>query len=163
MIKPTISMICAMDEERGIGKSNGLLWKIPAELKHFREITKGHPIIMGRKTYESIGRPLPDRVNVIITRDTDFNVEGCIVCHSLEEALEEAKKVEQKEIFIIGGGQIYSQALNSVDKLYLTFVQGKFGADTFFPDYSAFKKVVYESPLQEDAGYKYKFVELERS
>lgn len=175
MNKPRISIIVAMDEQRGIGKDNGLLWHIPEELKHFKEITMGHPIIMGRKTYESIGRPLPGRTNIVITRDGNYQALGCVVVNSLEEAIKEAGKVEsrinppaggqesRKEIFITGGGQIFASALPLVDKLYITIVEGNFQATVFFPEYEhIFKKKMFESKWQKFSGFRFKFIELEK-
>lgn len=156
-----ISIIAAIGSNRELGKNNKLLWHIPEDMKRFRELTNGHPIIMGRTTYESIGRPLPNRTNIIVTRDPDYKAEGCIVVHSLEEAITEAKKHEEEEIFVIGGGQIYSQAITMADKLYLTKVNGIFDADTFFPDYSDFTRVV-SSEKKQDNTYTYEFLELER-
>lgn len=157
-----ISIVAAIDEKRGLGKNNDLLFRIPEDLKRFRESTDGHPIIMGRKTFESIGRVLPNRTNIIITRDKNFKAAGTIVAHSLEEALLFAQgKPGNEEVFIIGGGQIFAQALPLVQKLYLTLVEGDYGADTFFPDYSEFKKVVSKQS-RESEGFKYRFLELER-
>lgn len=159
-MKPKISIIVAVaGKKRVIGKRGALPWYIPAELKRFKEITTGHPIIMGRKTHESIGRALPGRTNIVITRDPNYQAEGCIVVHSLDEAIKVAK---EKEIFIIGGGQIYEQALPRADKLYLTYIEKQIEGDVFFPDYSQFKKKVNESDWQEHEGYKYKFLELAR-
>lgn len=157
-----VSIIAAIDEKRGLGKNNDLLFRIPEDLQRFRQLTAGKPVIMGRKTFESIGRVLPNRTNIIITRDKNFKAEGTIVVHSLEEALQQAQsKPSNEEIFIIGGGQIFAQALPLVQKLYLTLVEGDYGADTFFPDYSEFKKVVFEE-FRESGGYRYRFLELER-
>lgn len=160
-----ISIIVAVDDKNGIGKDNGLLWHIPGELKRFREVTTGHPIVMGRKTYESIGRPLPDRTNIVITRDPGFKAEGCNVVNSLDEAISLAHKSEgSDEIFIIGGGQVYERAINSgiVDKLYLTKVEGDFGATVFFPDWeNIFTQKVFEQKM-ESSGYKFTFCEFER-
>lgn len=178
-----ISIIVALDDKNGIGKENGLLWRIPEELKRFREITTGRPIIMGRKTYESIGRPLPNRTNIVITKDPHFKVEGCIVVNSLDNALKEAKNIIQKEldvpeiagkgketystrpeIFIIGGGQIYKQAIEAgiADKLYVTKVEGDFGTTVFFPDWeNIFTKKVFEQKM-DASGYKFTFYEYER-
>ncbi|MBI2196956.1 dihydrofolate reductase [Candidatus Daviesbacteria bacterium] len=157
-----ISIIAAIDEKRGLGKNNDLLFRIPEDLKRFRRLTKGHPIIMGRKTFESIGRPLPNRTNIVITRDKNYNVPNIIIVHSLKEALQQAQsKPSNEEIFIIGGGQIFAQALPLVQKLYLTLVEGDYGADTFFPDYSEFKKVVRKQ-TRESGWYKYTFLDLER-
>lgn len=150
-----------MDEKRGIGKNNQLLFKISEDLKRFKELTTGHPVIMGRKTYESIGRLLPNRTNIIITHNSSFIIQGALIAGSLEEGIELSKKSGgRKEIFIIGGGQIFAQAIGIADKLYLTLVNGEYDADTFFPDFSAFKVVKRED--RESEGYKYKFLELTR-
>ena len=163
MPKIIISIIVATDDKRGIGRGNELMWKIPEELKRFREITTGHSIIMGRKTHESIGRILPNRTNIIITRDSEYEVEGAKVVHSLEEAIDLAKSEPgNEEIFIIGGGQIYEQALDTVDKLYITRVEGDFNADTFFPDYSNFKQTKKDGP-HESNGHTYTFYEYEKA
>ncbi|MCH8821282.1 dihydrofolate reductase [Patescibacteria group bacterium] len=154
-------MIAAISENNALGKDNKLIFKIPEDMKRFKEVTSGHPIIMGRKTYESIGRPLPNRTNIVVTRDKNYKAEGCEVVYSLEQAIEVAKKVEKTEVFVIGGGQIYKEAIKMADKLYLTVVEGKYYADTFFPDYSDFKKVIH-SDSHESAGYKYKFLDLEK-
>lgn len=157
-----ISIVVAIDEKRGIGKENKLLWHIPEDLRRFRQLTLGHPIIMGRKTFESIGRILPNRTNIIITRDTNFKKEGTIVVHSLESAISEAKKSHgADEIFVIGGGQIFLQSMSLAEKLYLTVVKGDFGADTFFPDYSEFKTALNKEVKTSD-GYKYTFLDLTR-
>lgn len=157
-----ISIIAAIGKNRELGKDNKLLWHIPEDLKRFKQLTLNHPIIMGRKTFESIGRILPNRTNIVVTRDKEKEIEGCIVVSSLEEAIKQAKnKKGNDEIFIIGGGQIFEQALPLVDKLYLTIVDAEFEADTFFPAYSEFKKIVF-SQKGESEGYKYMFVDLER-
>ena len=157
-----ISLIAALSENRAIGKGNQLIWKIPEDLRRFKEITSGHPVIMGRKTYESIGRLLPNRTNIIITRDKEYKVEGAIVVYSLEEAFRQAQgKQNEGEIFIIGGGQIFEQGIKIADKLYLTVIEGQFEGDTFFPDYSEFKKVIFEQSGKYQE-LKYKFLELEK-
>src|SRR3989344_2696086 len=160
MNNPKISLIAAISENRALGKDNKLIFHIPDDMKRFKEITSGYPVIMGRKTYESIGRPLPNRTNIVVTRDESYRAEGCEVVNSIEEAIKAAEKIEKDEIFVIGGGQIYEQAIKFADKLYLTVVKGEYPADTFFPDYSEFKKVVFEEP-HESEGFKYKFLELE--
>ncbi len=159
-----ISIIVAVaGSKRVIGKKGGMPWHIPEELKRFREITTGHPIIMGRKTYESIGRVLPERTNIVITRDPSFAAEGIVIARSLEEALQLAKdQPGNDEVFVIGGGEIYKQALPLADKLYLTVIDMEIEGDTFFPDYSEFKKVVWQSEEQESDGFKYRSLELER-
>jgi len=168
-----ISIIVAIDSKRGIGKGGNLLFKIPEDFKRMTGITNGHPILMGRKTWESLPekrRPLPERYNIVITRDSGFKIndlregENFAVVSSLENGIEKAKRVPgSEEVFIFGGGQIFREALekNLVDKLYLTIVEGDFGADTFFPDYSEFKKVVFERS-EESEGYEYRFLDLEK-
>ena len=163
MNKLRVSIIVAIDEKRGIGKDNDLLFKIPEDFKRMKELTTGHPIILGRRTYESIGRLLPNRTNIIVTRDPDFNVDGAVICHTIEEALRQAQG-KNEEIFIFGGGQIFKEALekNLVDRLYLTIVKGDYGADTFFPEYEhlGFKTIKEESRNAD--GYQYSFVTLEK-
>lgn len=162
MNEAKISIISSMAGNRAIGKGDRLLWRISEDLKHFRELTSGHPVIMGRKTFESIGFPLPNRTNIIITRKHNYQKRNCLVAHSLEEAINEGRKIDQKEIFIIGGGEIYQQAILVADKLYLTLVEGDYEADTFFPEYGEFKKVIYEGDQQKEGKYKFKFIELTR-
>lgn len=158
---PKVSIIAAISENRGIGKNNKLLWHIPQDLSRFKKITLGHPVIMGRTTFESLGKPLPERDNIIVTRDLNYQAQGCIICHSIEEALKVAEKKDREEIFVIGGGQIYQQAIKYADKLYLTIVSGNFEADTFFPDYSEFKKETFKEEGTYNQ-YKYTFIELIR-
>lgn len=156
-------IVAAAGKKRVIGKKGTLPWYIPQELKRFKEITMGHPIIMGRKTHESIGRVLPGRTNIVITHEPNYQAEGCVVVHSLDEAVEVAQSKEgSEEVFVIGGGEIYKQALPMANKLYLTYVDKEIEGDVFFPDYSEFKKVVAESDWQENEGMRYKFLELEK-
>lgn len=157
----TVSIIAAIGKNRELGKDNKLLWHISEDLIRFKKITQGHIIIMGRKTYESIGKPLPNRTNYIITRDYNYKVEGASVFHSIEEAIKSASAIGDGEIFIIGGGQLYNQAINIADKLYLTLVDREYDADTFFPDYSMFKNKVFEQ-MGESDGLKYTFLELKK-
>lgn len=143
MNNPKISIIAAISEgKRALGFQNQLLWKIEGDLPRFKTLTTGHPIIMGRKTYESIGRPLPNRTNIVITRNMDFKIDGVTTFSSIQEALDFAKEKEETEVFIIGGGEIYKQAIPFADRLYLTLVRDEPEADTFFPDYSAFTKII---------------------
>lgn len=129
-----LSLIVAMTEARVIGVNNHLPWSIPEDLKRFKQITLGHPIVMGRKTFESIGRPLPKRTNIVITRDRAYRVEGGAVVHSFEEALEWARKCEgADEVFVIGGSEIFKLALPLAWRIYLTEVRWPFEGDTFFP------------------------------
>ena len=158
-----ISIICAIGKNKAIGRDNKLLWDIPHDLKHFKEITAGHPVIMGRKTFESIGRPLPNRTNIIVTRDKSYQQDKCLVANSLEEAIEKGKEIDSEEVFIIGGGSVYAQAIDLVDKLYLTIVDDVIeDADTFFPEYEQFDKVIKEEHFETDK-FKYSFIELEKS
>ncbi len=128
-----VSLIAALDRRRGIGKDNQLPWRLPADMKRFRELTTGHHLIVGRKTYESIGKPLPGRTTIIVTRQSDFQAAGCLVVKSVNEALALAYKRGEQEAFVIGGAEIYAQALAQADHLYLTFVEAEVAADTFFP------------------------------
>lgn len=129
-----ISLIVAHDENRVIGYNNTMPWHLPGDLAYFKKTTMGKPMIMGRKTFESIGKPLPGRTNIVITRDTDYKREGIVVVHSFEEALEVVKK-ENKEIMVIGGEQIFRLALPIADILYVTKIQHSFKGDTYFPEY----------------------------
>jgi len=129
--KQIVTVIAAISENNALGKDNELIWHLPADLKRFKKTTTGHHIIMGRNTYESIGKPLPNRTTVIITKNTNYKVDGCIIVHSLDEALEISKQDETP--FIIGGAQIYKQAISIVDKLDITEVHHSFDADVFFP------------------------------
>ena len=131
-----ISLIVAMDEKRGIGKAGRLPWRLSSDLKRFRELTMGHHLIVGRKTFESIGKPLEGRQMIVVTRHVDFKPSGCIVTHSIDAALELARKRVENEAFVIGGGQIYAQTLGFADRLYLTQVHAEIDADTFFPEFS---------------------------
>lgn len=132
-----ISIISAIANNNEIGKKNELLWNLPIDMKHFKETTSGHPVIMGQKTFESIGRPLPNRRNIILTKDINFKSEGIEVVYSLEELdklLVETTN-EDEEVFVIGGGQIYRLFINKADRLYITHVNADFpDADTFFPE-----------------------------
>jgi dihydrofolate reductase len=157
-----ISAIAALGKNNLIGRTDGLVWRIPEDLKRFKALTMGHPVIMGRKTYDSIGRALPGRTNIVITKNKDFSAEGCIVANSVDEAIEKAKEAGEGEIFIIGGGEIYKQALPYTDKLYLTLVKDSQDGNVFFPDYSDFTKETFREE-REYKGLKYSWVDLERS
>lgn len=154
-----ISLIAAIASgNKALGKNNQLIYKIPEDLKRFKSITSGHTVIMGRKTFQSIGHPLPNRTNIVITRDPNFTASGITIVYSLKEALE---KAQDDEVFIIGGGEIYQEAISQADKLYLTIVEDNPQADTYFPDYSDFK-IICQSGQYEYQGFKYRFLELER-
>jgi dihydrofolate reductase len=166
MKKPAVCIVVAIGRNRELGKDEKLLWHIPDDLKRFKALTMGHPIIMGRKTFESIvgylKKPLPGRTNIVITRDQNWNYEGVVVCHSLEEAIEKASALDQEEIHIGGGAQLYAQALPLVDKLYLTMIDDTKEADTFFPEYERDFKVVKEEK-REWEGLRYSWIDLERT
>ena len=130
-----ISAIVAMASNRVIGNRGGIPWKIPGEQKKFKEITLGHTVIMGRKTYESIGRPLPGRTNIVITRQSDYRAAGCIVAHDLDSAFQSCPPQED-EAFICGGGQLYQESLPVTDRIYLTVLPREVTGDTYFPEIS---------------------------
>lgn len=182
-----ISAIAVISKNRALGKDNELLFHVPGDLPRFKKITSGHPVIMGRKTFESKEinkRPLPNRLNIVITRDRGYTAEGVVVRHSLEEALEVANKdllfphngtsisaaspkgttpgnYNDEEIFIIGGGQIYQAAWPFINKLYLTVIDTEAAGDAYFPDYSEFSKVVFKEE-HDSGGLRYTFLDLEK-
>jgi len=156
-------MIVAMAENRAIGKNNELLWHLPKDFQHFKSVTMGKPILMGRKTYESIGRPLPGRKNIVITRDADFAAEGVVVVHSIASALEEGKDYD--DVMIIGGASFYQQMLPMVDRLYLTVVHESFDGDVFFPEINPLEWNTLETTkhqADEKNQYSFSLLMLER-
>lgn len=165
---PRISIVAAVGRNRVIGKDNELLWHIPDDLRRFKQLTFGHPVIMGRKTFESIvsvlGTPLPGRTNIVVTRDRTwaFPDERVLVTHSIEEAIEKASELDLEEIFIGGGGEIWRQSLARVDRLYLTLIDDEKESDAFFPPY----ETLFPHPLNEEKreyqGVPYRWVTLER-
>jgi dihydrofolate reductase len=161
MNKPVISMIAAIGKKRELGNKGQLLWSIPEDMSRFKHLTKNHVVIMGQKTYESIGKALPFRFNIILSDDIAFGPSDCRVVNSIENALKVASEQEKDEVFVIGGGQIYKQLIEHADKLYLTLIDATTKADTFFPDYSEFK-VSTEVGSGVNNGMKYKFMELTR-
>lgn len=169
MQKPStpVVIVAAMGRNnRVIGNNNQLLWHIPADLKRFKALTLGHPIIMGRKTFESIikilGKPLPGRTNIVVTRDPEYKYEGAISVTSLEEAFIVAEKENPTEIHIGGGTQIYEQALPYVDKLYLTFIDDDKAGDSVFPDFANDFKTTKEYSPENYEGLSYQWVDWER-
>lgn len=168
-----VSAVAAIGKRRELGKDNKLIWKIPDDLKRLRALTIGHPVIMGRKTFDSviayIGKPLPERPNIVVTRQFDKLMagdphyrEGVIGVGSVEDAIAEAQKLDANEIFIIGGTQIFEAAFPQTDKLYLTLVDAEADADSFFPPYETeFTKKVFDEE-REWEGIKYRWVDLER-
>ena len=157
------TIVVAISRNHVIGKDNKLLWHLPADLKHLKEITTGHTVIMGRKTYDSVGRPLPNRRNIIITR-RDIVVSGCEVVHNIEEAIDLCKA--EAEVFILGGAEIYKQAVYLTDRIYLTIVHQDFDGDSFFPkiDKAEWREVSREDHQPDEKNHlPYSFITLERS
>lgn len=160
----TISIIVAVSENNVIGKDNKLPWHLPADLKHFKNLTMGHHIIMGRKTYESIGKPLPGRTTVIITRNREYQAEGCIVVNSLQEAIEAAKKNNDAEAFIIGGAEIINQSESVADKIYLTKIHEQFEGDVFLHLNEGLWEETERMDFNPDGvnNYGYSFMEMRK-
>lgn len=163
-----ISLIAAMGKNRVIGNKGKLPWHMPADLEYYRSKIKGKTVVMGRKTFESMGnKPLPKRTNIIITRNQNYKVEDAIVVHSAEEALKEAEKINpNQEIMVIGGSEIYKEFLPIANRIYLTLIDGAFAGDAFFPEYdiTEWKEVSYEEHERDkDNPYDCRFVVLEKS
>lgn len=160
-----ISIIAAIGKNNELGKKNALLWNMPADMKHFRETTSGHTVIMGQKTYESMGRPLPNRRNIIVTQDKNFQADGVEISYSLEDTLDSFKDSED-EVFVIGGGQIYKQTIDKADKLYITHVDmDDKDADTYFPEIIpiAWNETHHEEHKMDDKNpYNYTFSVYEK-
>ena len=151
-----ITIIAAIGKNNELGKDNQLLWHLPADLKHFKNLTSGHPIIMGRKTYESIGKPLPNRTNIVVSRKDDWFEEGILIVPSLKDAIKHAKKINEN-IFIIGGGEIYHHTIDMADRLEITQVNHQTDADVFFP-----KTDEIHHPKDENHAYDFYFQTWER-
>lgn len=159
----SLSILVAMASNRTIGIDNTLPWRIPEDMKHFKALTMGHHLIMGRKTYDSIGRPLPGRTTVVVTRDRNLKIEGCIVAHSLAEAI---AACADDEIFVVGGAEIYAQALPLADTLYVTEIQQDIEGDAHFPEFdrSVWRELAREKHSQtEPQPLEYHFVTYRRS
>lgn len=159
-----INLIVAIDERNGIGKNNLLPWHLPADLKHFKTITTGHPIIMGRKTFDSIGKALPNRRNIVISRQSGLVIPGAELCSSLNDAIELCK--DEKDVFVIGGAQIFEQALPLANVLYLTIIHQDFDADVFFPvinmnEWTEQEKILHEP--DEKNLYSYSFIKYKKA
>ena len=157
-----ISLIVAVAEQGVIGQQNALPWRLSGDLKRFKALTMGKPIIMGRKTYDSIGRPLPGRTNIVITRQSDLQLPGCVVVTSLDQAI---NSVQADEYMVIGGAEIYRQALPLAQRVYLTQVHAKVDGDAFFPELSStqWREVSREDqPADEQNQYAHSFITLER-
>lgn len=160
-LKMVISLIAAMDRNRLIGKDNSLPWNLPEDMRRFRDLTTGKPVIMGRKTFESIGRALPNRKNIVITRDKDYKAEGCIVVDSVKEALKAAEGAD--EVMIIGGAQVYKEFLPIANKMHLTLIDKEFEGDAYFPEYNKPEWKVVKKEQHKDNDFEYVFVDLERN
>jgi len=158
-----ISLIAAMARNRVIGRDNAMPWHLPADLAHFKRVTLGKTVIMGRHTFESIGRSLPERQNIIVSRQEGYRAEGCMVVNSIDAAL---KAADSDEVMIIGGGQLYADMLHRADRLYLTLIDAELDGDTYFPDYEVYdwREIEHEThgPDEKNA-HGYTFVTLERS
>ena len=164
---PLISLIAAISENRILADSTrkhihaGSPWNIPSDELYYRQKIRRHPVIIGRKSYSTLTKPFPNCTTIILTRDPNFQAFGCVVLHSLPEAIAWAKMSETEEIFIAGGGQIYTEAIKLADKLYLTIVEGNFVGDIYFPEFADFGKVTKEKKMQEN-GFQFNFVEIEK-
>lgn len=161
----SLSLIVAMTEDRVIGRDNKLPWHLSEDLKRFKALTMGHPIIMGRKTFESLGKPLPGRHNIIISRHPSRHYEGVTVVQSLDEALDTFAAVET-ELFVIGGAQIYELALPIADRLYITMIRSKFEGDTFFPEFDLKKDFQIVEHTEHESNnepkLRYSFIKADR-
>jgi dihydrofolate reductase len=161
-----VSLIVAMDSKRGIGKNNDLMWHLPMDMNFFKETTKNHIVVMGRKNYDSIPekfRPLPNRLNVVLTRNKDFQADNCIVFNSLDECFDYFKNEIERKVFIIGGGEIYKMALesNRLDELFITYVDGVFDADTYFPEFEEIRwksEIIGEQIVDEKHANSFQIV-----
>ncbi len=154
-----LNILVAADENNGIGKDNQLLWHLPGDLKHFKELSTGHAVIMGRKTFDSIGKPLPNRRNIVVTHQTGLKIQGCEVVHSLQEAIDICKNDDV--VSIVGGAEIYRQAIALCDTIFLTRVHHRFEADTFFPeiDSAIWQEIEREDhPVDEKHEFAYSFL-----
>ncbi len=159
-----VSIIVAMGRNRVIGKNNALPWRLPADLRHFKSTTMGHTLIMGRKTYESIGRALPGRKSIVVTRQKGLRAEGCLVAGSIDEALSMAGA--EQEVFVIGGAELFAQTLPIASKLFVTFIEKEFEGDVFFPETDPRLWVEKERKsftANEENPYDYSFLILEKT
>ena len=159
-----ISLIVVADIQNAIGLKNQLLCHLPADLKYFKATTLGHHVVMGRKTYESIGRPLPNRTNVVVSNNADLKIDGCVTATSIEQAIQIAENSNETELFITGGGTIYKQAMALADKIYLTRIFHQFEADTHFPSLGNEWKLTVDDrhPADEKNPYEYSFQVYEK-
>lgn len=163
-MKPRVSIVAAIGRNRELGRGGDLLWHIPDDLKRFKGLTTSHPVIMGRKTWDSLperARPLPNRTNIVVSRQ-QLEIPSALVAGSVSEAIEKALELDQQEVFVIGGAQVYEAALPYTDRLYLTIIDDTKAADTFFPAYeNIFTKKISDEE-REHNGLHYRWVDLER-
>jgi dihydrofolate reductase len=160
-----LKILVAFDENRVIGKNNTLIWHLPADLKRFKALTTGHVIIMGRKTFESIGKPLPNRTTIVISRQANLQIEGAIITHSVEEAILKAKSLTREDIFIVGGAEIYALSLPLADQILVTQLHDIFEGDAFFPEISLDTWIVSERErgvTDEKNAYQYSYLTYSR-
>lgn len=163
--KTVLSLLVAADEHNVIGKDNKLPWHLPNDLKYFKNLTWGMPILMGRKTFESIGKPLPGRQSIVITRNHDWQHDGVEVVHSIEDAIRKAKDKDIKEVFVIGGAEIFNTSLDKADRIYLTRIHHSFEGDVYFPELSEGKWTLVKShlsPKDDKNPYDHTFQVWER-
>ena len=160
-----ISLILACDQNNAIGYQNQLLCHLPNDLKFFKQTTLNHCVLMGRKTYESIGKPLPNRTNIVLSQNKNLELEGVYICHNIEQAIEIAKEKEEEELFVIGGGQLYQMLLPIATKIYFTRIHATFEADTFFPAFDNTWREVSKQSFQVDEknAFAHDIIILEKS
>lgn len=162
-----ISMVVAMSRNRVIGKAGKMPWNIPEDLQYFKALTTGHTVIMGRKTFESIGRPLPNRLNVVLTQDENYEAKGCHIVHSIEEIMEKYYN-EEEELFIIGGSTLYSAFMSYATKIYMTLIEAEVNGDTYFPSFPLGNEgkdgfvCTKETAAKQAFEFTYKFTQWER-
>jgi dihydrofolate reductase len=167
-VRPRIALIWAMARNRIIGRENSLPWRLPVDMQHFRQLTLHHPILMGRKTFESLRRPLPDRTNIVISRDPSYSAPGSLVANTIDEALKVATQhlpADDPEIFVIGGENLYAQMLPLADRLYVTLVEADVDGDARFPDFdwSEWREIGrHHHEADEKNEYACTFMSLER-
>jgi len=160
-----LKILVAFDENRVIGKNNTLIWHLPADLKRFKSLTTGHVIIMGRKTFESIGKPLPNRTTIVISRQADLQIEGVIIAHSVEEAILKAKSITREDIFIVGGAEIYALSLALADQILVTQLHDIFEGDAYFPEIPLASWEITEKErgvTDEKNAYQYSYITYTR-
>ena len=160
-----LKILVAFDENRVIGKNNTLIWHLPADLKRFKALTIGHVIIMGRKTFESIGKPLPNRTTIVISRQADLKIEGAIIAHSVEEAILKAKSITREDIFIVGGAEIYALSLALADQILVTQLHDIFEGDAYFPEIPLATWEITEKErgiTDEKNAYQYSYITYSR-